>query len=53
LTSHCRSKKVAVVSDSHLGDFAEPLASHFVAAKIQHFPAGQIEQARQWIISGS
>jgi hypothetical protein len=46
-------KKVAVVTDSHLGDVAEHLASHFVAAKIQHFPAEQVEQARQWIIDGS
>jgi len=46
-------KKVAVVTDSHLGDIAEHLASHFVSAKIRHFPAGQIEQARQWIINGS
>ena len=45
-------KKVAVVTDSHLGDVAEHLASHFVSAKIRHFPAEQIEQARQWIIDG-
>ncbi len=42
-------KKVAVVTDSHLGDFAEHLASHFVSATIRHFPGGQAEQARQWI----
>ena len=35
-------KKVAVVTDSHLGDVAERLASHFVSAEIRHFPAGQI-----------
>ncbi|ORV85707.1 hypothetical protein AWC11_19585 [Mycobacterium interjectum] len=46
-------KKVAVVTDSHLGDVAEHLGSHFVSATIQHFPAGQVEQARQWIINGS
>ena len=46
-------KKVAVVTDSHLADVAEHLGSHFVSAKIQHFPAGQLEQARQWIIGGS
>ena len=46
-------KKVAVVTDSHLADVAEHLGSHFVSAKIQHFPAGQVEQARQWIIDGS
>ena len=45
-------KKVAVVTASHLGDVAEHLASHFVSAKIRHFPAEQIEQARQWIIDG-
>ena len=48
---HKHVKKIAVVTDSHLGDVAEHLASHFVSAKIQHFPAGQLEQARQWIIS--
>jgi SpoIIAA-like len=46
-------KKIAVVTDSHLGDVAEHLGSHFVSAEIQHFPAGQIEQARQWILNGS
>ena len=47
---HKHVKKVAVVTDSHLGDFAEHLASHFIAADIRPFPAGQIEQARHWII---
>ncbi len=46
-------KKVAVVTDSHLGDVAEHLASHFVSAEIQHFPAGQLEEARRWIANGS
>jgi hypothetical protein len=46
-------KKIAVVTDSHLGDVAEHLTSHFVSAKIRHFPAGQEEQARQWIIDDS
>src|SRR5208337_3760306 len=46
-------KKVALVTDSHVGDVAEHLASHFVSAEIRHFPAGQIEQARQWIVNGS
>ncbi len=47
---HKHVKKIAVVTDSHLGDFAEHLASHFIAADIRHFPAGQIEQARHWVI---
>jgi len=43
-------KKIAVVTDSHLADVAEHLGSHFVAAQVRHFPAGQVEQARQWIV---
>jgi hypothetical protein len=29
---------------------AEHLASHFVAAEIKRFPAGETETARQWIV---
>lgn len=50
---HKHVKKIAVVTDSALGDFAERLASHFVSAEIRHFPAGQVEEARQWIINGA
>lgn len=42
-------KKIAVVTDSHIGDVAEHLTSHFVAAQVRHFPGGEIEQARAWI----
>lgn len=45
-------KKVAVVTDSAMGDVAEHLASHFLSAEIRHFPAGQSEAAKQWIVSG-
>jgi len=37
---HKHVKKIAVVTDSALGDFAQRLASHFVSAEIRHFPAG-------------
>ena len=50
---HKHVKKIAVVTDSPLGDVAEHLASHFVSAKIRHFPAGEGEEARSWILSGS
>ncbi len=50
---HKHVKKVAVVTDSLVGDAAQHLASHFVSAEIRHFPAGEIEQARQWIADGS
>ena len=50
---HKHVKKVAVVTDSPLGNVAEHLTSHFVSAEIKHFPAGQIEAARKWIANGS
>src|SRR4029078_9061286 len=50
---HKRIKRIAVVTDSHMGDVAEHLTSHFVKAEIRHFPAEEIEWARQWIINGS
>jgi hypothetical protein len=50
---HKRIKRIAVVTDSHLGDVAEHLTSHFVSAEIKHFPAGQTAAAKRWIISGS
>ena len=50
---HKRIKRIAVVTDSRLGDVAEHLTSHFVSAEIRYFPAGQIEAARQWIMNGS
>jgi hypothetical protein len=46
---HERIGKVALVTDSALGDVAERLASHFVAAEIKHFPAGQAAAAERWI----
>lgn len=48
---HKHVARVAVVTDAPMGDIAERLASHFVSAEVRHFPAGQIEAARQWIIS--
>jgi len=50
---HERVQKVAIVTNSHIGDVAERLASHFVAADVRHFPGEQLEQARQWINDGA
>jgi hypothetical protein len=46
---HKHIKKVAAVTDSPLGEVAENLASHFVAAEIKHFPAGEVAAAKAWI----
>ncbi len=48
---HKHVRKVALVTDSALGNVAERLASHFVSAEIRHFSAGQLEAAEQWIMS--
>jgi len=50
---HERIRKVAVVTDSPLGAVAERLASHFVSAEIRHFSAGQVEAAKQWILTSA
>ena len=50
---HKRVKKVAIVTNSHIGDVAEHLASHFVSAEVRHFPGEELEQARQWINAGA
>lgn len=50
---HRRVRKVAVVTDSALGNVAEHLASHFVSAEIKRFPAGETEAAKQWILGAS
>ena len=50
---HKHVKKVAIVTDSHLGDVAEHLAAHFISADIRHFPAGEAEEARGWIAGGA
>lgn len=51
LDHHKKIHKVAIVTDSEAGDIAEQFASHFVAAQIRHFPAGQREAAKQWAVS--
>jgi len=48
---HKHIKKIALVTDSALGNVAEHLASHFVSAEIRHFPAGELEAAKQWVMN--
>jgi hypothetical protein len=47
---HKLVRRIAVVTDSPMGKAAQHLASHFVAAEIRQFPAGQAEAAKQWIV---
>jgi hypothetical protein len=48
---HKQVKKIGLVTDSALGNVAEHLVSHFVSARIRHFSAGQLELAKQWVMS--
>ena len=45
-----RLSRVALVTDSELGSLAEQMAGHFMSAQIRHFPFGQIEEAKHWIL---
>ena len=44
---------VAAVTDSKLGDFAEPIANHFVNSTIKLFPYSKLNEAKEWIINFS
>src|SRR5262249_35071043 len=46
---HKRIKRLAIVTDSVIGNVAERLASHFVSAEVRHFPAGGLDAAKKWI----
>jgi hypothetical protein len=41
-------RRVALVTNSAIGDVAEKLAAHFVTAEIRHFPAGELVAASAW-----
>ena len=50
---HRHIRKIGVVTDSAIGNVAERLASHFVAADIRHFAAKDLEAAKQWVMQGA
>jgi SpoIIAA-like len=49
---HKHIRKIALVTDSAIGNVAEHLVAHFVSAEIKQFPASELNVARQWILSG-
>ena len=50
---HQKLTRVALVTDSVLGNFGKTIANHFVKAEIQAFPYQEYEKARMWIIGDS
>ena len=47
---HQHVTHVAIVTDSDIGNLAEKLAGHFVAAEVRHFPFEDFEAAQSWIL---
>lgn len=48
---HTKLSKVALVTDSKVGDLGEKVGSHFLSATIKHYPYDQFDAARSWILS--
>ena len=48
---HREVKRIAFVTDSPIGNMAEKLGSHFVAAEVRHFGFQALEDAKAWILS--
>ena len=46
---HREIGRIAFVTDSPIGNLAEKIASHFVAAKVKHFPFVELAAARDWV----
>ena len=49
---HRHIRRIALVTDSPLGNVAEHLVAHFVSAEIKHFASGELQAAKQWITAG-
>ena len=47
---HAQIGRLALVTDSLLGDLGENIANHFVSAEIKHFGYEDLETACDWII---
>ena len=47
---HQKIKRLALVTNSSLGGFAETIASHFVKAEIKNFTFDQLDEAKSWIL---
>ncbi len=46
---HRKIRRVAVVSDSAILQFAPKIATHFVSAEIRQFPFGAKDEALAWL----
>ncbi len=49
---HQKIKRLAFVTDSVVGSFAQTIADHFVDAEIKSFPFLRLDEAKKWIVEG-
>lgn len=50
---HKKISRLAFVTDSIVGKFAEHIANHFVHAEVQSFSFDQLEEAQTWVVEGT
>ncbi|WP_417445657.1 STAS/SEC14 domain-containing protein [Kangiella sp.] len=49
---HKSVKRIAFVTDSPVGSFAQSIGNHFINAQLRHFTFDEFEAARRWILFG-
>lgn len=49
---HKSVKRIAFVTDSPVGSFAQSIGNHFISAEIRNFTFDEFEAARRWILFG-
>jgi hypothetical protein len=49
---HERIGKIALVTDSAVGDLAETIGGHFVVATVRHYDFDDRDSARAWMLQG-
>lgn len=47
---HEQVGRVALVTDSAIGNLAETIGGHFVAATVKHYPFDELDAARDWLV---
>ena len=47
---HREVAKVAIVTDSSIGEVGEKVAGHFVSAQVRHFAFEDLKDAEEWIL---
>lgn len=48
---HKEVAKVAMVTDSAIGEVSEKVTDHFLEAEVRHFPFDDLKDAEEWILA--